>query len=230
MTLVVALAACLATAAALVAARRRRERLLTAVHEIRGPLSAAHLALHAAARRGAVTPQVTASVALELSRISLATDDLLGGRRRRRAWVDLEELLETQTRTWAAVAAARGGRLELDCDAPGELVRADAARLAQAIGNVVANAIEHGGGTVRLVARRVGERVRIEVQDDGPGLPAAVAELVAGARRHGTRGRGMAIAARALEREGGRMLSLPAADGARIALDLPRAGRARVRR
>ena len=51
-------------------------------------------------------------------------------------------------------------------------VFADPLRIAQACANLVGNAAEHGGGVVRVRVRATGDHVRIEVADDGPGLPA----------------------------------------------------------
>ncbi len=105
---------------------------------------------------------------------------------------------------------------------PATVVSADPLRIAQAVANLVANAAEHGGGVVRVRVRGTGERVRIEVADDGPGLPAAVAELARA--RTGRRGHGLAIAAGIAEQSGGRLSALPARAGARLVLDLPAAG------
>ena len=67
------------------------------------------------------------------------------------------------------------------------VVRADRVRVAQALANLVANAIEHGGGEVRVRARAAaGGGARVEITDGGPGLPAPLAELVA--RRAGGAG------------------------------------------
>jgi signal transduction histidine kinase len=108
-------------------------------------------------------------------------------------------------------------------------VKADGLRVAQALDNVLANAIEHGGGKIEIRTRALEGGLRVEVTDDGPGLPAPVAELVRGARRRrGGRGRGLAIAARALEGQGTSLLTLPAARGARLAFELP--GRAEAER
>ncbi|WP_187368771.1 ATP-binding protein [Baekduia soli] len=105
------------------------------------------------------------------------------------------------------------------------VVRADALRVAQATSNVVANAIEHGGGLVEIRTRTVGDRVRVEVTDGGPGLPAAVAELAGRPRAgRGRRGRGLAIAAGVAARNGGRLRALPSPRGARVALEFPVAG------
>ncbi|WP_028061021.1 sensor histidine kinase [Candidatus Solirubrobacter pratensis] len=105
---------------------------------------------------------------------------------------------------------------------PPATVLADPFRLAQAITNLVANAAEHGGGTVRVRVGSTGEHVRVEVADDGPGLPAPVRELAArsGDRR---RGHGLAIALGIAERLGGRLAAMPASAGARLVLELPAA-------
>jgi signal transduction histidine kinase len=107
---------------------------------------------------------------------------------------------------------------------PKRVVRADPFRVAQAVSNLVANAAEHGGGVVRVRVRAAGERVRIEVADDGSGLPAPVAQLTAAARtRTGRRGHGLAIAAGIAAQHGGRLAAAPSAAGARLVLDLPAA-------
>jgi signal transduction histidine kinase len=107
---------------------------------------------------------------------------------------------------------------------PCTAVLADPFRVAQAVANLVSNAAEHGGGVVRVRVRGRGERVWIEVADDGPGLPAPVGALAAAARtRRGRRGHGLAIAAGIAEHLGGRLAALPARAGARLVLDLPAA-------
>jgi signal transduction histidine kinase len=123
---------------------------------------------------------------------------------------------------WSTVARSLGGRLRIERAAGPALVRADRLRLAQALGNLVANAAEHGGGEVLVRVAVERGRVRIEVADDGPGLPAPVSELAAAGRdRHGPRGHGLTIAQRIAERHGGRLLTAPAVRGARLVLDLP---------
>jgi len=103
-------------------------------------------------------------------------------------------------------------------------VLADPLRIVQAVANLVANAAEHGGGTVRVRVVAHGERVRIEVCDDGPGLSKPVAALVAAARtRTSRRGHGLAVASAIAEHFGGRLAALPASTGARLVLDLPAA-------
>ena len=104
------------------------------------------------------------------------------------------------------------------------MVFADPLRIAQACANLVGNAAEHGGGVVRVRVRATGDRVRIEVADDGPGLPASVSALTATARaRRGPRGHGLAIAAAIAEHHGGCLHAAPSDGGARLMLDMPAA-------
>ena len=208
--------------------RRRRELVARACHELRGPLTAARLSLATMERRCEAPPERLAVLDLELRRAGLALDDFAAARSGRRQTdrteaVEVAELLEEQFESWYAVAGVFDSHVTLGPMLPGATVSGDRLRLAQAVSNLVANALEHGPGRVELTARVVGHRnVRIEVIDEGPGLPASVAELTRRARGgRGRRGRGLAIAADIAERHGGRLVAAPAARGARIGLELP---------
>lgn len=231
MPVALALAAC---GFALFAVERRRrlacaELVARAAHELRGPLAAAHLGLQSLGREPGVPRWRLAGIDVQLQRAALAVADLAAAPRGRQAsdvrgLVPVGCLLEEQLRAWRPMALAYGCELALAPVDPDVLVRGERLRLGQAIGNVIANAVEHGHGRVELSARAVGNRVRIEVVDDGPGLPAPVAELAARPRAgRGTRGRGLAIAADIAGRHGGRLASAPSERGARLALDLPAA-------
>lgn len=70
-------------------------------------------------------------------------------------------------------AAAERDGIALTVDAPDQLaVDADPARLRQALGNLVGNALKytHEGGHVRVMASRTGDDVMFAVEDDGPGV------------------------------------------------------------
>lgn len=220
-----------AAAAALLAHRRRDELVARACHELAGPLQVAGLALHAARREGGPAPRL-AALDLELRRAVLALDDLDAARAGRRARdaatvVDVGCLLAQQALVWQVAARERGRGLRVAA-ASGLLVRGDALRLAQAVGNLLANALEHGEGVVELRATRGADGgVRIEVRDEGSGLPAPVADLTRRPRAgRGERGRGLAIAAEIAGRHGGRLAAAPSAAGARLALELPAERRA----
>lgn len=206
---------------------RRREMVARACHELRGPLAAATLALHAVSRHDDLPARRVGAIELELRRAGMALDDLAAARSGRRIAdrdepVDVCDLLAWQIDTWRAVAHAYGCDVRLVQPVGHVLVRGDRVRLAQATSNLVANAIEHGSGSVMLTARPLGDRVRIEVSDEGPGLPAPVAELVGRPRGgHGRRGRGLAIASDIAVRHGGRLAAAPSGRGACLAIELP---------
>jgi signal transduction histidine kinase len=204
-------------------ARCRAELVARACHELRGPLTAAGLALYSAGRHNETTPRRIAAVDLQLRRAELALTDLSlapsGGRARDRIEaISVAELLEAEAGSWREVAWAHGCELVLADPVPDVLVRADARRLSQAAGNLIANALEHGAGTVRLGARADAGRVRIEVSDDGPGLAAPIPAL---SRPRGARGRGLAIVADVARRSGGALHAAPSARGARLVIELP---------
>jgi signal transduction histidine kinase len=201
----------------------RAELVARACHEARGPLTAAHLALHALQRRGV---PVTA-IEDELWRAASALEDLAAAPARSHALddpepVDLAPLLRRQAPGWQDAARERGCTLEVRASGAGLVVLADPVRLARAIANLVANALEHGQGAVEVSARVVGGRVAVEVCDEGPGLPMPLTAIVARPRAgRGARGRGLAIVTEIATRHGGCVATAPSARGARLVLELP---------
>jgi signal transduction histidine kinase len=187
-----------------------RVRAARAAHEVRGPLCAARLALDGATARGA-------AIDLELRRAARALDALTGTPPVVREAVDAGALVRAAAPALRATAEAHGAALQVDVRGPG-WVRGDPVRLAQAVANLVANAAEHGGGTVRVAVRGDAARVRVSVADDGAGLPRPLAELLAGRSRAGRRGHGLRVVAAVAAEHGARLRTLP---GARLELELP---------
>ncbi len=217
-------AAVVATLAALALGQRllrARELTARASHELRGPLTAAQLALDAMA----LPPERAGAVQAQLLRARLALDDLLAAPRGaqapdRLAPVAVADVVGELVAAWRPVAAASGRALRSDVPECRGLLLADRTRLAQAVGNLLANALEHGEGPVELRVRAADGVLRLEVRDGGPGLPAPVAAL-ARRPRGGGRGRGLAIATGIAERHGGRLVAAPSPRGAALALELP---------
>ena len=94
-------------------------------------------------------------------------------------------------------------------------VRADATRLRQVLMNLVGNAIKFTpeGGKIELAAQQLGEVVRVEVRDSGPGIPEGEQQRIFEAfhrlqqsdkTSEGT-GLGLAITRRLVELHGGRL-------------------------
>jgi len=217
----------LATVAVLRAAAARRMALIAeAAHELRAPLGAALLGLNALAV-GAPAARRVAAIELELRRAALALADLDAAPDGRRAVacaepVDVQALLAEAVEVWRPVARSLASELLFEPLGPRAIVHADRLRLTQAVGNLVVNALEHGAGPVRLRTHATRTHVRIEVRDHGPGLPAPVAALGGGPPHAARRGHGLAIAARAVRRHGGRLVTAPVSSGACVVLELPR--------
>jgi two-component system sensor histidine kinase BaeS len=186
---------------------RRLELVACAEHELRGPLAALLLA---SARSRPVEARVLEG---QLERAGVALADLTEARRGRRAAARARrhELSAVAERAAAAWAGA-GADVALDWRAGHTPVDADPARISQALGNLLSNALEHGGGRAELRGLRFGKRVRIEVADRGSGLGSSV--------RTG-RGRGLRIAAQVVEDAGGRLALSSGPDGTVAAIELP---------
>jgi signal transduction histidine kinase/CheY-like chemotaxis protein len=98
---------------------------------------------------------------------------------------------------------------------PGLMVRADSVRFKQVLMNLLGNAIKFTpkGGSIELGAHLAGGRVRVEVRDNGPGIPPAEQQRIfeafyrlreSGKKTEGT-GLGLAITHRLVELHGGEL-------------------------
>jgi signal transduction histidine kinase len=208
--------------------RRRLELVARAEHELRGPLTAVVLGIEAlvagAHRPGpprSSTVDRAAALEAEVGRLRLSLADLQAARRGRRATrrcgaVSLEEAVRASTASWEGPARRAGRQLALDWRAGSVTLHADRDRVSQVLGNVLANALEHGEGPVRVRGRTTPSGVRVEVADEGPGFAATPRP----ARRAG-RGRGLAVAQQAAREAGGDLRVESDERGATVALELP---------
>lgn len=210
--------------------RARLGAVARADHELRGPVAALALAGAALARAPGMRERGLA-VEGQVDRLRAALADLAAARRgrvvpRRLAAaastqpppdLPLEAAVRAAVAGWAPVGAVLGRRVHVDWRAGTAAAAIDRGRLAQSMGNVLANALEHGGGDVAVLAERDGGMVRIEVRS-GPegGAPA-------GSSARPDRGRGLAIAAHAAEEAGGRLTFERDGRGAAAVIELPAA-------
>ena len=87
--------------------------------------------------------------------------------------VDLNELIETVTRQMVPLAMEQDVTLKNRLLPENVVIDADADKLRQALVNLISNAISHtpANGNVIIRLQPESTRVRIEVRDEGPGIP-----------------------------------------------------------
>lgn len=199
---VILLVAVLGLSRRLVVDAHRMVLIAEAEHELRGPLQAIAMVADLDEDGGR---RVDLRVEVERARTALA--DLTAARSGRRASASAERVrldrLVWRAATASDLAARRaGGGVHLDWAAGPVTISANHGRMAQALGNLLANAIEHGGGQVRVIGRRTKRGIRVEVRDSG-------------------RGHGLEIAAKAVRDSGGTLTAARAGSGTAVAIELP---------
>lgn len=150
-------------------------------HELNNPLSAILLFVETLLQEPRSPSDVEAlTMILDQARRSRAiVRDLLAsarGGQMRRDCVDLRQLLERTGRALAPQLDALGARLDTVVDENLPSIRGDGSSLTQVVTNLVVNAAQAAGtgGIVRLRGSATDGKVRIVVEDDGPGIPTEV--------------------------------------------------------
>ncbi|MBP8295540.1 MAG: sensor histidine kinase, partial [Burkholderiales bacterium] len=93
--------------------------------------------------------------------------------------VDLAELARAELELWTDAAIANCADLGYEGPSAGVAVTGEAHLLRELVGNLVDNAIRHGGRGARVtLGLRAGLRPVLLVDDDGPGIPEAERALV----------------------------------------------------
>jgi signal transduction histidine kinase len=219
----------------------RRQQAADIAHELRTPLTVIQGHLEALADGIFPADPGNLAPALEQARLlARLVEDL-----RTLSLADAGRLalapVPTDVGRWAAgvvagfraVAADREIALGLEIadDLPG--VRMDPQRMAQALGNLLGNALRHtpGGGQVTVHVARGDGGVVVSVTDTGPGVPLDHLPYLferfwrgdrSRSRRTGGSGLGLAIARRIVEAHGGRIWAeVVAGGGLRVSLSLP---------
>jgi two-component system OmpR family sensor kinase len=235
----------------------QRAFVADASHELRTPLTVIRGQLELLLARESPTDEelrrVERLVQAEIARMGRLLDDLLLLAKTEQAQSPRLEPIDLPTyvgELWDGTSLLARRRFELGPIPAGRLT-ADPDRLAQALRNLIANAIDHTDperGLVRMRVERI-ERlgrehppadrvaaartgIRFLVEDDGPGIPADQRERIfdrfhrtdaARDRASGGTGLGLAIVRAIAEAHGGRAIAgASPEEGARIALELPR--------
>ena len=230
----------IARTAAEMAIVSRREIINSVVHDLRDPLNTILLAL-GPIEALQIDDRVARPLAIarrQVARMNRLLEDLLdvaridgGSMRLDFAQADVAPLLAEVAADFALPAETAGVAIEVDAAGGLPPLRIDRARMAQALSNLMSNALKFTprGGKVRLVARREGELLRLQVCDSGCGIEAAKLERVFDpfwqaepSSRKGS-GLGLHIVRGIVERHGGtiRVRSL-IGSGSTFEIDLPK--------
>ena len=225
------------------AVERERRFVSDASHELRTPLANLKVELDLALGRARSRDELASalrSAAEETDRLIRLSEDLLvlaraaGGQLvLRREAVDIGELLRETASGFAARAEVAGIPLETPT-ARGVLLDVDAARIRQAVANLIDNALRHtptGGGVTLGLAEGPGS-VSISVADTGEGFPPALLERAfepfsradtGRTRTDGGAGLGLAIVKAVAEAHGGSARAQnEAKGGAVVVIEFPR--------
>jgi PAS domain S-box-containing protein len=213
------------TEAALRDADRQKDDFLAVLsHELRNPLAPIVAANHVIRSRTAHDPELAGAAAVverQAAQLTRLVDDLLEVSRIRLGRIELRLQPESLADVVAgsleavrpAIEAARH-RLELSIASEPIVVDADAARLSQAIQNLLHNAVKFTPEAGRIGVRvdRDGARARISIDDTGVGIDATTMPQLFGMFVQGARGQaasqgglgiGLALARQLVELHGG---------------------------
>lgn len=220
---------------------RLRRFVADASHELRTPLTSirgyAELFRRGASERPEDLSRSMRRIEEEAVRMGMLVEDLLllarldQGRPLEVESVALGDLVRDAVDDFRAVD--RGRPIDLEAD-EGVVVPGDEARLRQIVNNLLSNARTHTppGTPVHVRVTNGDGRARLEVTDEGPGLPAEVVEKVferfyradpARARATGGTGLGLSIVAAIAAAHGGSVDAGtgPGGRGARFTVELP---------
>jgi signal transduction histidine kinase len=204
--------------------RLKDEFIATVTHELRTPLTSMR-AFTEILRDNPDLPaperaRYLAIMALETERLTRMVNQVLdlarlesGNTEWRITDVDLGSVIDEAATATAQLFTDKRVALDVDTPVHETVVEADRDGVIQVLLNLLSNAVKvspHAGGRVRITLHHDDGQARIDVADDGPGVPLPDRELIfdrfrqggAGGRTGGT-GLGLAISRRIVEQFGG---------------------------
>jgi signal transduction histidine kinase len=159
-------------------------RLLTdsLAHDLRSPVSRLRAAAHSAAQAsdpaeqeemfGSVIREADSLMRILTTVLEISRSEALTGRKQF-AWFDVGELAAELAEMYDPLAEERGATLVYDRPALPVPLLGHRQLLAQAISNLIENAIRYGasGGEIQVRVEPGERNIRLEVADRGPGIP-----------------------------------------------------------
>ena len=162
----------------------RKQLLANLMHELGNPLGAIRSGIQALVKGADQDRQLRGELLTgmdhETARLQRLLDDLwelhdqvLGKQELNRKQVQLEEWLAGTLSPWEAAAREKGLAWNETIGADLPTISIDPDRMAQAIGNILSNAIKFtpAGGEISTVVAYVDHQLTVEVADTGPGIP-----------------------------------------------------------
>jgi signal transduction histidine kinase len=147
-------------------------------HELRTPLTGIYgfaLALEDGDDLNPPEKELVGLIVTEAAELSRMVDDLVAAGR-----IEADAIsynlgpVELASEIEEVIRPFKRRGISVEVDNVGLSVRADRLRLRQLLRNLVSNAAKYGGTDIAVTAYTVGDRVVIEVIDDGPGVSAEV--------------------------------------------------------
>ncbi len=166
--------------------RRKDEFLATLAHELRNPLAPIRTGLEVMRMAGGnpeAMERVRATMERQVEQLVTLVNDLLdvsritrGKLRLRKVPADPGEILRNAVDTSRPVLEEAGHGLVLELPQEPLYLEADPHRLAQVVSNLLNNAAKYtpAGGRITLRAGREDGGIRVEVEDDGIGIPSVM--------------------------------------------------------
>lgn len=198
-----------------------REAAADLSHRLRTPMTALRLDVEA------LDPsEATDRVLDDLSALDVAVDQVIRAARgvggdRDDVRADAGEVVTSRSEFWGALAHDEQRSWVCDRGSGGLVVALDEERLAAVVDALLGNVLSHTEPPVgcRVAIDRVGDRVRIRIDDEGPGFAPSAARR--GRSGGGSTGLGLDIARRTAESVGGALRIGGRDDGGRVDLELP---------
>jgi two-component system, OmpR family, phosphate regulon sensor histidine kinase PhoR len=163
----------------------RRDFVANVSHELRTPLSILRGYLETLLENPKQPPaellRIYEVMERHSNRLNLLVDDVLSLARLEGPGVTLDlttirpaVFLREIMRDWEMKFSAKNLQAELDAPDDLPLLQADEARLQEVIFNLIDNAVKYSnaGGKIRVRAESDGQRLTLNVSDEGPGIPA----------------------------------------------------------